>query len=279
MVIRKNEKAFFFADSPMRELINHLDLNILVGGVATKDNHYIIHPFSADPFFRFYYVVNGKVNLIFSDGKCSLKPGMMYLIPANQPFRYSVASNFTHYWLHFCSSQLEKISHFQHVAELKAPAGMDSQMKNLIRYAKIGDGVEALLGADVILRNILLLFLVSMPKGDFEKINKLGQYSHVIEYINRNVKKNLMVKDLAKIAGMNYNDFSAGFHSTFGITPKQYICKRRIDIAKNLLLSSDMNIKQVSEYVGYDNEFFFYRLFKKYTRQTPKYYRNNNYMG
>ena len=34
----KDEIAFFFADSPERELISRLDLDVLVSGMATKDD-------------------------------------------------------------------------------------------------------------------------------------------------------------------------------------------------------------------------------------------------
>ncbi|WP_288593786.1 AraC family transcriptional regulator [uncultured Victivallis sp.] len=275
----KDEIAFFFADSPERELISRLDLDVLVSGMATKDDLDVFHPFRSDPYFRFYYVVDGNVSLVLADGSYLLEPGMVYLIPADRPFRYSAAGKFTHYWLHFRSSRLEKVDYFRRLIGLKAPPDTEALMRDLLRCAEIGDGAEALIGADVILRRLLTPFLTAMPKSDYEQGVNIGRYSTVLEYIDRNLEKNLIVTQLAVIAGMNYNNFSADFHRTFGITPKQYICNHRIERAKALLLGSDLTIKQVSARVGYDNEFFFYRLFKKYTGQTPKYFRNNNMLG
>lgn len=277
--VAPSEKAFFFADGPQRELISHLDLTLLVGGVATKDDLDIVHSFRADPYFRFYYVVDGEISLAFADHQYHLQPGRMYIIPVNQPFRYVSPSNFTHYWLHFCSSQLEKIGYFQRVQELEAPAETQSLMQEFIRLAELGEGVDILMSADIILRRLLTSFLRSMPENDYEQARNVGRYSHVVEYINRNIARDLVVTDLAIMAGMNYRDFSADFHRTFRVTPKQYICNRRIDVAKTLLLNSDMTIKQISNETGYDNEFFFYRLFKKYTGQTPTYFRNHNTLG
>lgn len=275
----KDEVAFFFADSPERELVNHLDLNVLVCGMAAKDDLDVIHPFRADPYFRFYYVVDGNVSLVFADGNYLLEPGMVYLIPVDRPFRYSAAGKFTHYWLHFRSSRLEKVDSFRRLTGLKASPDTEALMKELLDCAETGDGVEALIGADIILRRLLTPFLAAMPKSDYEQVMKIGRYSTVLEYIDRNLEKNLIVTGLAAIAGMNYNDFSADFHRTFGVSPKQYICKHRIEKAKALLLGSDLTVKQVSAQVGYDNEFFFYRLFKKYTGQTPKHFRENNMLG
>jgi AraC-like DNA-binding protein len=275
----KNEKAYFLVDSPERDLISHLDLQILVGGVATKDDLDTFHPFRADPYFRLYYVIDGEVDLLFADGSYALRPGRMYLIPVNQPFRYVSPNNFTHYWVHFCSSQLESVGYFQQLIDCEALPDAEALMRNFVRHAEIGEGVEVLMETDILLRRLLTPFLASMSTDDYERVRNLGPYYHVIDYINRNAAKPLVVTELAAIAGMNYNGFSAGFHCAFGVSPKQYICKRRINMAKTLLLTSDMTIKQISSQVGYDNEFFFYRLFKKYTGQTPKYYRNHNVLG
>ena len=275
----KNETAFFFMDSPERELISRLDLEMLVGGVAEKDDLDVFHSFRSDPFFRLYYVVSGNVGLVFTDGSYTLEPGMMYLVPVNRPFRYSASGKFTHYWLHFRSSRLEKVRYFQRLIGLPAPPETETLMKEFLRCAEIGDGAEALIEADLVLRRLLMPFLVEMPESDYEQGTDIGRYSHVIEYIDLNLEKNLIVTDLAKIAGMNYNDFSADFHRTFGVTPKQYICRQRIDRAKTLLLGSTLTIKQISDQVGYGNEFFFHRLFKKYTGQTPGYFRDNNMLG
>ncbi len=277
--LTNSEKAFFFADDSQRELISRLDLKLLVGGVATKDDLDVIHSFRADPYFRFYYVLDGQVSLAFADQNYQLQPGRVYIIPTNRPFRYVAPSNFTHYWLHFCSSQLEKLDYFQHVREELAVEDTCTLMQEFIRLAECGEGVDVLMNADIILRRLLLPFMRKMPENDYEQARKIGKYSHIIDYINRNIARDIAVTDLAAMLRMNYRDFSADFHRTFRITPKQYICNRRIDTAKALLLNTDMTIKQISSETGYDNEFFFYRLFKKYTGQTPTYFRHNNILG
>ena len=78
---------------------------------------------------------------------------------------------------------------------------------------------------------------------------------------------------------MRPNDFSADFRRAFGVPPKQYICQRRMGIAKTLLLSSNLSVKQISIKVGYDNEFFFSRLFKKYTGHSPSNFRDRSKFG
>lgn len=274
--LTKNETAYYFTDEGAeRELISHLDLNILAVGIATrKADLDVIHPFRSDPFFRLYYIVEETVDLIFADSRHTLHPGHMYLIPALQPFRYSKSEGFTHYWIHFCSSQLEKLHFSQYPLECLALDDVTNLMRSLLAFGETGSGIKALCHADIILRKLLIPFLELIPEHDYQKIKAIGAYQHVIEYINRNLTSKLSIPKLAMLVGMNRNKFSADFHRVFGIPPKQYICNRRIGQAKIMLLNTDLSIKEIGYAIGYDNEFFFSRLFKKYTGMSPSVFRN-----
>ena len=275
-----SELAFFLAEDSYAKMVRQLDLRILVGGVArNKDDLDVLHPFAADSFFRFYHVTGGTVDLLFADGRYTLRPGHMYLIPASQPFRYLSPCNFTHYWMHFCSSQLENIEFFQFLRELEAPPDTESQMRDFLHFAEAGSGLRTAMETDLILRRLLLPFLESISPEGFEHLHEQNRFYSVIEYINRNVVAPLSISKLAAIAGMRPNDFSADFRRAFGVPPKQYICQRRMGIAKTLLLSSNLSVKQISIKVGYDNEFFFSRLFKKYTGHSPSNFRDRSKFG
>ena len=280
-VINDKEKAYFFTISTREEIIIRLDLNILVGGIArNKNNLDTFHPFGADPFYRFYYVTDGTVDLHFADGRYSLRPGYMYLIPVSQPFRYIAPCNFTHYWMHFCSLlNWKKIEYFQHLIELPAPKNIEEIMLEFLNFAQVGSGIRSVMEANIILRRLLIPFLESIPDDNLERIKEQNRFYPVIEYINRNVTERLSTSDLAAMLRMNRNVFSADFHRTFGIPPKQYICKRRMEQAKKLLLSTALPVKKISDQVGYDNEFFFSRLFKKYTGHSPSTFREISNLG
>lgn len=71
-------------------------------------------------------------------------------------------------------------------------------------------------------------------------------------------------------------EFSAQFRRTMGVPPKQYLSIRRISKAKMLLLRTQDPIKEIALRTGFENEFFFFRIFKKYTGLTPTQYRAKN---
>lgn len=58
------------------------------------------------------------------------------------------------------------------------------------------------------------------------------------------------------------------------MTPQQYITDIRVTKAKELLLYSSFNITEIASIVGYDNSFYFSRIFKKNTALSPREYKN-----
>ncbi len=65
------------------------------------------------------------------------------------------------------------------------------------------------------------------------------------------------------------------FHSFFGQSPLQYLNGKRVDAAKELLLSSDYRVHEIGSQVGVENTNHFIYLFKKYTGMTPLAFRRN----
>ncbi|MFZ2656481.1 MAG: helix-turn-helix transcriptional regulator, partial [Victivallales bacterium] len=206
----------------------------------------------------------------------------VYLLPANLPFKYQNGDKFSHYWLHFCSELLEKIPYFQKPLEFAVSSVPDVEVliKLYIKLAENSTQLDNLMQMDIILRTLLRPFIASMPCGtDAISIARIDTFSQVINYIDCHLSAKLTTSELARLAKMRTNAFSLAFHQAFGVPPKHYICMRRISKAKLYLLTTGMNIKEVSDKVGYDNVFFFDRIFKKYTDKTPTDYRKSTHMG
>lgn len=66
------------------------------------------------------------------------------------------------------------------------------------------------------------------------------------------------------------------FKNYTGSRPSDYLTNLRMERAKELLLSSDMMIREISIEVGYEDDYVFTRRFKKYTGKTPGQYRDKN---
>ena len=63
------------------------------------------------------------------------------------------------------------------------------------------------------------------------------------------------------------------FSANFGQPPLRYLNEKRLRTAKEMLLTSDMNVQTISSLVGFDNVNHFINLFKKYVGMTPNAFR------
>ena len=63
------------------------------------------------------------------------------------------------------------------------------------------------------------------------------------------------------------------FSAQFGEPPLRYLNEKRLETAKKMLLTSDLNVQTISSLVGFDNVNHFINLFKKYVGTTPNAFR------
>lgn len=99
------------------------------------------------------------------------------------------------------------------------------------------------------------------------------RFNELLAYIHLNATTELTLLSLAEKFCYNPKYLSRIFHERTGVTLKAYINARRIALAKKQLLAHGGTVKQIAHEVGYLDEYYFMRVFKAETGQTPKEYR------
>lgn len=95
----------------------------------------------------------------------------------------------------------------------------------------------------------------------------------VLEYIDGNCTADLSVNELCRISSMSRSNFERMFRRFVGVPVSDYIRRRRVDAATNLLVTTDMTILDVALAVGYHNTANFNKQFRAVTGKTPGEYR------
>ena len=95
-----------------------------------------------------------------------------------------------------------------------------------------------------------------------------------IDYMSHHYMKEIRMDEMAQVAGLSVNHFIRTFKRQFGMTPMEYILKQRMAKAKQLLFSTD-KIKVIAERVGYRDEHYFSRVFKKNEGIAPTFFMKN----
>jgi AraC-like DNA-binding protein len=100
-------------------------------------------------------------------------------------------------------------------------------------------------------------------------------YVHLLrakDLIDREYARPLDVPALAQAAHASPAHFSRSFKRAFGETPHQYLLRRRIERAKDLLRNTGLSVTEVSLEVGFQSLGSFSTAFRKLVGATPSDY-------
>ena len=98
-----------------------------------------------------------------------------------------------------------------------------------------------------------------------------------LEYIDANLAEPITLGDLATVTGLSPMHFAAQFRMSTGIRPHEYLLRRRVERARELLLQPDSSIVDVALSVGFQTQSHFTTVFKRFVGDTPCQWRRSNY--
>ena len=84
------------------------------------------------------------------------------------------------------------------------------------------------------------------------------------DYIHANLECELRLLDLSAVVGLSRGQFLRKFSNTFGITPHQYVMRKRVGMAMRLLLEQQ-RLSQIAEALGFASQAHFCGMFRKFT--------------
>ncbi len=103
---------------------------------------------------------------------------------------------------------------------------------------------------------------------------KLGQpISVAIRYMKEHYAKGISMEETAQVAGISVGYLSKLFKREMGVSFNEYLTQIRLDKSKELLERTNMTIKEIALHVGYPDEKYYSKLFKKVTGIKPTDYR------
>ena len=115
---------------------------------------------------------------------------------------------------------------------------------------------------------------------DDKLINALDQYyptrepiREAIQFIDQHLKEEISLKDVADHIHLNPSYFSTLFKEQVKLTFSEYLTRRRMQRAKELLITTKMTVSEIAEACGYKTTKYFIQLFKEMEGETPNSYR------
>jgi AraC-like DNA-binding protein len=94
-----------------------------------------------------------------------------------------------------------------------------------------------------------------------------------LAWMDRNLGEPLSMPQLAAASGLSQSHFRQRFHKATGFTPSDYLTRRRVMRAKQLLRNHRLAITEIAFRLGFQSSPYFAAVFRKLTGMTPSEYR------
>lgn len=260
-------------------LLINPELKILIAGSTLVDTHWDgLTSYRRDGYSRLYHVKGGVGRITVEERDITVKPGEILLIPSSAVFKLISSPGLDHDWIHFDIRTREGLPLFDLVRpgsfSRRAVGGEALHFSQITRFWNRA-GTEGYLNAVPLLNLLLIPFLHPLRPilSEGEEGADLPWLYRALVYLNRHLAEEISLEDLARRLGCHPTYLSNAFSRKFGIPPRSYLLKRRVEQAQQLLWHGDAPLKEVASLCGFGDVYYFHRSFKKLTGMTPGEYR------
>lgn len=220
-----------------------------------------------------WFSIQGKTSHISANQFFIIPPGVAHAYGCNDKNPWSI------YWIHFSGT----------LAPHLFDRDGDTQNINPSKISRIDDRIE--LFQEIICNlemgysreniqyaNVCLLHFLASFKyiSQFRQIRTAPERDLVddsIFFMREHLSNKISLDELAAQAGLSPSHFSSVFRVKTERSPMDYLIHLRIQKACQLLDNTHLRIKEIAQHVGYDDSYYFSRIFKKVMSVSPITYR------
>lgn len=249
-------------------------------GISAARDEYIIH-----------FILSGSGFYSSNGNTWSLGPGQMFLIYPDEPVVYCSDTNnpWSYVWVGFkglrTDTILKNCGFSKNHLILPAP----EPEKYMSCFDELMDHKAISFSGDLYRESILLRLFAILAEHHSQLVlkDKLEQTGYsdnayvnlAIEYINKMYMQNIGVSDIADYIGITRSHLNHVFQKELTISIQKFLIDFRMHKSANLLVSTSMSVKEISNQVGYSDQLVFSKAFKKKFGMSPKTYRIDRSIG
>jgi len=224
------------------------------------------------------YCTEGCGHLELEGQQLPVRAGDIVMLPAGVAHAYAADTDnpWSIYWVHYGGEQSAVYSKLLQTSRHIAPAGLSprivAEFQSLINRRRVAFTAEAHVHSANRLKALLSDLAEAISSET--QAGKLLDLDHLLDVMRRNMDQPLDLDTLAAESNLSKFHFVRRFKALTGHTPIQHFIHLKMQYACHLLDTSDAPLKNIASRVGYDDPYYFSRLFKQCTGMSPQYYRN-----
>jgi AraC-like DNA-binding protein len=251
-----------------------------IGAFPTALNHYIERKNGAAETILIY-CLSGKGALRLGQNIFPIEPGHVLFIPPHTPHSYEADKKdpWSIFWMHFngvgavdCLTGLgvSVDRPLLYVPDVALMQRLFEDTYACLNYHYTDAGLLAMSGELLRLIGQIKLHGRSRrgpPQAACDRIMS------TVAFMGKHPNMSLSLDDLAALAGQSVSYYCRLFKQRIGQAPMNYFLQLKVRKACELLDGTRLNVKEIAQELGYDDPYYFSRLFKKIQGCAPAVYR------
>lgn len=266
------------------EMINGLYITD-IGHYPKARHHYMERVQGAEQNILIY-CHDGKGNVLIRNKEYNLQSDDFIIIPGGMPHAYTADEKdpWSIYWVHFKGSIADKIA--LSIEKRKGLKGSIRFREKTIQlfgeiYAQLEKGYsrDNLICANMCLSHFFSTFLFNDKFDISGKLSNKDTVDLVIDFLSKHTASVLSLEDIAAEVNLSPSHLSYLFKKKTGFSPIEYFNHLKVQMACQYLLFTALRIKEISQEVGVEDQYYFSRMFRKVMGMSPNEYRGKKNGG
>lgn len=224
-------------------------------------------------FTRIYLPISGEGKVCCEGQELLLTPGNIYLIPADTQYAYRCDDSLEKLFIHIVIPRYDRNDLFHgHKAPIVFP-DLEGCLPRLQRH--LGDSFADSLQIRACLLSIVAQAMAVSDLPDPGKNRCSALTENALAYIESHLSARLSSETVSGALHISTSTLQKRFRAEAGISMGRYISDRLLSAAANTLYTTDLSIREVSERLGFCDQFYFSKRFSKHYGISPSAYRKS----
>ncbi len=278
----KGEKIYISSPTPHK----HSILNIhQLGETLPSPDFKAVHQPEADPahsMYTFEYITKGR--LLITQGKKTFTAGEGDILILNRTASHYYSTDpkalVGKYFIVCNGTYIDNLMEVFRAREgtLIHHADFSGEFHRLFSVAQNEPRQLSYHAAQLILRMLCAMNPLMHADTAGAPSTAYPLHDQIVNYIKSHISESLRLEQLTSRFSITPITLNRMFKENYGTTPKQFILAAKIDVARQLLTSTDLPVNRIAESLSFGHQNNFANAFSKITGQSPSEYRHSHPM-